>query len=52
MNDLKNFRLCECCRRIMPNFSKGLFCNECIRAFNEDQKNGTPFKIGGPNAKK
>lgn len=52
MHDLKNFRLFECCRRIMPNSSKGLFCAECIRNFIEDQKNGTPFKIGGPNAQK
>lgn len=52
MNDLKNVRLCECCRRIMPNFSKGLFCNDCISKLNDEQKNGTHFKIGGPNGKK
>ena len=51
MNDLKNIRLCECCRRIIPAFSRGLFCPDCIKALNEDKKNVTPFKIGGTNGK-
>lgn len=51
MIDLKNVRLCECCRRKMPDNSRGLFCPDCIKVLNDDKKNGTPFKIGGPNAK-
>ena len=51
MNDLKNIQLCGCCRRIMPAFSKGLFCPECLKVLNDVKKNGTTTKIGDTNGK-
>lgn len=46
---IQNVRICEMCKR--PNPIKTLFCPACIKLLNELKKNGTPFKIGGPNAK-
>jgi predicted amidophosphoribosyltransferase len=48
---IQNIRLCECCRRVMPVSYSGLFCPDCIKALNDDKKNGTTFKIGGTNGK-
>ena len=46
---IKNIRICEMCKR--PNTIETLFCPACIKLLNELKKNGTPFKIGGPNGK-
>lgn len=48
---IQNIRLCECCRRVMPVFYNGLFCPDCIKALNDDKKNGPTFKIGVTNGK-
>lgn len=32
---IQNVKLCECCRRIMPAFSIGLFCEDCKNDFKE-----------------
>ena len=47
----QNIRLCECCRRVMPEDVIGLFCPDCIKALNDDKKNTTTLNLWVPNAK-